>query len=266
MDDDAAQFTGSIPQYYDTGLGPVIFMHYADVVAGLVADGSPQRILETAAGTGLSSRAIAIANPGVELIVTDLNTPMLELARAKLPEGTRVETADAQALPFDDASFDTVVCQFGVMFLPDLAAGFREARRVLRSGGRFVFSVWDSHARNRFAAVVNGVITAHFPTDTPPFYRVPFAMSPVDPLRELAQDAGFGGVTIKVVPHLTSVPSWDAFADGLILGNPVSDQIRSRGGDSDAIRHDVIAALVSEFGAAPATMPIQALFYAAEAQ
>ena len=115
MDDDAAQFTGSIPQYYDTGLGPVIFTHYADVVAGLVADGSPQRILETAAGTGLSSRAIAIANPGAELIVTDLNAPMLEFARAKLPEGTRVETADAQALPFDDASFDTVVCQFGVM-------------------------------------------------------------------------------------------------------------------------------------------------------
>ncbi len=266
MDDDAAQFTGSIPQYYDTGLGPVIFTHYADVVAGLVADGSPQRILETAAGTGLSSRAIAIANPGAELIVTDLNAPMLEFARAKLPEGTRVETADAQALPFDDASFDTVVCQFGVMFLPDLAAGFREARRVLRPGGRFVFSVWDSHARNRFAAVVNAVIAAHFPVDTPPFYRVPFAMSAVDPLRELAQDTGFGGVTIQVVPHLTAVPSWDAFAGGLILGNPVSDQIRSRGGDLDAVTHDVIAALVSEFGAAPATMPIQALFYAAEAR
>lgn len=266
MVDDAAQFTGSIPQHYDAGLGPVIFTHYAEVVAGLVADRSPQRILETAAGTGISSQAIASKNPAAELIVTDLNAPMLEFARAKLPEGTRVETADAQALPFDDASFDTVVCQFGIMFLPDLAAGFREARRVLGPGGRYVFSVWDSHARNHFGAVVNGVITAHFPTDTPPFYRVPYAMSPVDPLRELAQDTGFSRVTVHVVPHDTPVPSWDDFADGLVLGNPVSDQIRSRGGDLDAVRRDAIAVLTSEFGAAPTTMPIQAIFYVAEAR
>jgi SAM-dependent methyltransferase len=264
MVDDAAQFTGSIPQHYDAGLGPVIFTHYADVIAALVADGTPQRILETAAGTGISSRAIATTNPGAELIVTDLNAPMLEFARAKLPADTRVETADAQALPFDDARFDTVVCQFGIMFLPDLAAGFREARRVLGSGGRYVFSVWDSHSRNRFAAMVNDVIAAHFPTDTPPFYRVPFGMSSVDPLRELAQDSGFGPVTVHVVPHDTPVPSWDDFANGLILGNPVSDQIRSRGGDPDVVRSDVIAALSSEFGAAPTTMPIQAIFYVAE--
>jgi SAM-dependent methyltransferase len=264
MVDDAAQFTGSIPQHYDAGLGPVIFTHYADVVAGLVADGSPRRILETAAGTGISSRAIARANPGAELTVTDLNAPMLEFARAKLPEGTRVETADAQALSFEDASFDTVVCQFGIMFLPDLAAGFREARRVLGQGGRYIFSVWDSHARNRFAAMVNDVIAAHFPTDTPPFHRVPFAMSPVDPLRELAQDTGFARITVHVVPHDTSVPSWDDFADGLILGNPVSDQIRNRGGDLDVVRTDVIAALTSEFGASPTTMPIQAIFHVAE--
>lgn len=266
MDDNAAQFTRSIPQHYDAGLGPVIFTHFADVLAELVADGSPARILETAAGTGISSAAIAVANPNAELVVTDLNGPMLEFARPKLPASARVETADAQALPFDDAAFDTVACQFGIMFLPDLAAGFREARRVLTPDGRFIFSVWDSHAKNRFAALTDGVITSHFPADPPPFYRVPFSRAEVDPLRDLAQESGFGEITIQVVPYDTTVPSWDSFADGLILGNPVSDQIRDRGGDLEAVKRDTIAELEAAFGASPTTMPIQAIFYVAKAR
>lgn len=265
MDENAAQFTGSIPQYYDSGLGPVLFAHYADVVADLVAAGSPRRILETAAGTGISSAAIARANPDAELVVTDLNGPMLEFATAKLPADTRVQPADAQDLPFDDGSFDTVVCQFGIMFFPDLETGFAEARRVLADGGRFVFSVWDSHARNRFAALTDGVITAHFPENPPPFYRIPFSRSAVDPLRELAQDTGFSHVDVHVRPHAAAVLSWDDFADGLIRGNPVADQIRDRGGSLDDVTRDTIAALQAEFGAAPTTVPLQTLFYVARA-
>jgi len=265
MADDAAQFTGSIPQYYDSGLGPVLFAHYAEVLAELVAAGAPRRILETAAGTGISSAAISRATPDADFVVTDLNAPMLEFARQKLPDGTRIEPADAQELPFDDASFDTVACQFGIMFLPELANGFREARRVLDIGGRYIFSVWDSHAKNPFAAFADRVITSHFPDDPPPFYRVPFGRSEVDPLRLLIQDEGFGEVTVHVVPHESAVGSWTDFADGLILGNPVSDQIRERGGDLDAIKADAVAAFSQEYGDAPATVPIQAIFYVAQA-
>jgi SAM-dependent methyltransferase len=261
--DDAAGFLGSIPHHYDTGLGPVIFEHYAEVLARLVASTGARRILETAAGTGISSAALLRHNPQAELVVTDLNAPMLEIARTKLPAATQVQVADAQDLPFETGHFEAVVCQFGVMFYPDLGAGFREARRVLSPEGTFVFSVWDAHAQNPFAAVADALLADAFPDDKPSFYRVPFGRSDVDPLRRLAQECDFGAYSVDVVPHEALVSSWTDFATGLILGNPVADQIRSRGGDPAAVQAAAVRALEAEFGPAPTTMPIQALFHRA---
>ncbi|MFP3466391.1 class I SAM-dependent methyltransferase [Leifsonia sp. SIMBA_070] len=257
--DDSTRFSGSVPEHYDTGLGPVLFQHYADVLGEEVALSRPHRILETAAGTGISSAAIAAHNPEAELVITDLNDGMLELARTKVPESTRIQVADAQALPFEEGSFDTVACQFGVMFLPDPAAGFSEARRVLAPGGVFLFSVWDSHANNRFAAIVDGLLRERFPDDPPPFYRVPFGMSDVEALRERAQAAGFGRVVIDVLPYETEVASWQGFADGLILGNPLADQVRSRSGDLPALIAATAGRLEAEYGRAPVAIPVQAI-------
>jgi len=263
VDDDATGFLGSIPEHYDSGLGPVIFRHYADVLGRAVAESRPRRILETAAGTGISSAAIADHSPDAELVISDLNDAMLQIARAKLPPATRVEVVDAQKLPFPDASFDVVACQFGIMFVPDLEAAFREARRVLAAGGVFHFSVWDSHAKNRFAAITDGLLTESFPDDPPPFYRVPFGLSDVNRLRDLAQSTGFGLVRIDVVPHAAPVASWADFADGLILGNPVADQLRRRSADLDALVRETAARLEREFGPAPTTTPVQTIFFRA---
>lgn len=260
MDDDATGFRGSIPEHYDAGLGPVLFVHYADLLGRAVALSTPRRILEVAAGTGISSAAIVEHNPDAELVVTDLNDAMLQVARRKLPAGTRFEVVDAQALPFDDAGFDVVACQFGIMFLPDPGAAFREARRVLAPDGVYVFSVWDSHDANRFAAIVDGLLRETFPDDPPPFYRVPFGMSDVDRLRRLAQESGFGRVSIEVMPHGAPVASWADFADGLILGNPVSDQVRARSGDTVALVAEASARLEAEYGPAPTTIPVQTIF------
>ena len=128
MKDDAAGFTGSIPEHYDQGLGPVIFVDYAADMAHRVAACAPTRILETAAGSGIVTRQLRDVLPiGVQLTATDLNAPMLDVARTKFQPGEQVEfkPADAMALPFEDGSFDAVVCQFGVMFFPD-----RQSRTV----------------------------------------------------------------------------------------------------------------------------------------
>lgn len=263
MDDDATRFQGSIPEFYDSGLGPVLFRHYADVLGAAVSSTAPRRILEVAAGTGISSAGIVAHNGGAELVLTDLNEAMLLRAAAKVPEGTRMQVADAQALPFEDGGFDAVVCQFGIMFVPDVGAAFREARRVLAPGGVFVLSVWDSHDRNRFAAIVDGLLAETFPDDPPPFYRVPFGMSDIDRLRRLAQDSGFGRLRIDVLPHDAPVASWRAFADGLIRGNPVSDQVRARSGDLDALVRTVAERLSAEYGPAPTTIPVQTILFRA---
>jgi SAM-dependent methyltransferase len=118
-----------IPQHYDQGLGPMIFVDYAADIARRVASSNPMRVLETAAGTGIVTRKLRDAlSKDARLTATDLNPPMLEIARAKFHAGEQVEfrPADAVALPFADGSFDAVMCQFGIMFFPDKAKSCSE--------------------------------------------------------------------------------------------------------------------------------------------
>jgi ubiquinone/menaquinone biosynthesis C-methylase UbiE len=150
-------FSGSIPEFYERHLVPLIFKPYARDLAMRVAKGNPQRVLEIAAGTGVVTRAlVALLSTTTQIVATDLNQPMLDHAKAQLAENRRIEwrMADAQALPFEDERFDAVVCQFGVMFFPDKVRAFKEARRVLKAGGRYHFNVWDKISENDFADTV----------------------------------------------------------------------------------------------------------------
>src|SRR5687767_7901925 len=137
-------FAGSIPEYYHRCLGPFLFEPYAEDLARRAQALRPRRILETAAGTGIVTAALARALPEAEIVATDLNPDMLRVAAAKV-DSPRVTfaPADAQSLPYPDAGFDLVVCQFGAMFFPDRVAAYREARRVLAPGGALLFNVWD---------------------------------------------------------------------------------------------------------------------------
>ena len=158
-------FAGSIPEIYDRFLVPLIFEPYAADLARRVAALAPRDVLETAAGTGVLTRALAAQlAPSTRIVATDLNQPMLDQA-ARRQQGGSVEwkQADALALPFDDRSFDVVACQFGVMFFPDKVQGYKEARRVLRPGGRFLFNVWDRIEENEFADVVTEALAERVP-------------------------------------------------------------------------------------------------------
>jgi len=77
--------------------------------------------------------------------------------------------ADAMQLPFERGAFDAVVCQFGVMFFPEKSKAFSETRRVLRSGGVFMFNVWDRIEENEFADTVTKALESLFPKDPPRF-------------------------------------------------------------------------------------------------
>src|SRR6187200_1004610 len=137
-------FTGSIPENYDRYMVPLIFEPFAADLARRAASLSPSAILEIAAGTGVVTRALAPKlSPGGSYVVTDLNQPMLDYAASRQAPDSRIKwrQADALALPFENAAFDLVCCQFGVMFFPDRGAGYMEAKRVLTPGGYFLFSV-----------------------------------------------------------------------------------------------------------------------------
>src|SRR4051812_41455355 len=171
MRDTDRQFAGSIPETYDRYLGPLLFEPYARDLAAKLAALAPARVLETAAGTGVATRALARALPtSAAIVATDLNRPMLDLAAARMETAEVTwQQADALALPFEEGTFDAVACQFGAMFFADKAAAYREARRVLRRGGRFVLSVWDQLESNELAHAVDEAVAAQFPEDPPRF-------------------------------------------------------------------------------------------------
>ena len=201
-----AAFAGSIPSLYEQYLGPLLFEPYAEETAGRLRGLTQGRILETAAGTGIVTRAMVGAlPPAVEIVATDLNQAMLDLAATRLqaPQVTWRQ-ADAQALPFEDAAFDAVVCQFGVMFFPDKGAGYREALRVLKPGGRFLCVVWDRLEANPVSKVVSDAVARLFPDDPPRFFeRVPFGYADPDRIRGELRQAGFEDAAIETVVNVS---------------------------------------------------------------
>lgn len=260
----ASQFVGNIPENYDKGLGPNIFHDYGEDLARRAGASAARSVLELAAGTGIVSRMLRDAlAPGTRLVVSDLNPPMLEVARAKFADGeVELTPADAMALPFEDAEFDLIVCQFGVMFFPDKIASYREAARVLRSGGRYIFNSWGPMAANPFSQVAHEATARFFPDNPPGFYRVPFSYHDPKVVKGDLAAAGWVNVEHQTIALQKTVADLSGFARGIVFGNPLIDEIRQRGGvDPD----DVMAAMIDEFrsrfGPEPLTMPLQATVF-----
>ena len=225
-------FAGSIPEIYDQYLVPLIFDSYARDLAERVAMASPRDVLETAAGTGVLTRAIASRLPAnARIVATDLNQPMLNHAKAQQARDGRIEwkQADALALPFADQSFDVVACQFGVMFFPDKVHGYKEARRVLKPGGQFLFNVWDKISENEFADVVTEALAAIFPSDPPRFMaRTPHGYHDVEQIRHELSGAGFVKVSSDAVEEKSRASSPLDPAIAYCQGTPLRNEIEAR--------------------------------------
>jgi len=256
MGTDDKLFAGSIPEVYDRFLVPLIFEPYARDLAERIARAEPRDILETAAGTGVLTRAIASRLPAhTRIVATDLNQPMLDQAAARQAPPDRVtwRQADALALPFEDRAFDVVACQFGVMFFPDRVKGYGEARRVLRPRGRFLFNVWDRISDNEFADVVTGALAMVFPQDPPLFMaRTPHGHHDVRKIREELAAAGFTDVSIETVDHRSRAPSPRDAAVAYCQGTPLRNEIVTRDASRlDAATTAATEALARRFGSGP---------------
>jgi ubiquinone/menaquinone biosynthesis C-methylase UbiE len=261
-------FAGSIPEIYDRFLVPLIFESYALDLAERLAKTDPRNVLETAAGTGVLTRAIASRLPGyVRVVATDLNQPMLHHATVRQSHDCRIEwrQADALALPFEDQSFDVVTCQFGAMFFPDKVQGYKEARRVLRPGGRFFFNVWDRISENEFADVVTQTLAALFPHDPPRFMaRTPHGYHDVERIREELNAAGFTNISVEAVDDSSKASSPRDPAIAYCQGTPLRNEIEARDASllEDATKR-VAEALAHRFGSGAVEGRIRAFVIAA---
>ena len=223
-------FAGSIPARYDRHLRSALFAPYAEEVAERVRAFIPGHVLETAAGTGVVTEALHHALPDAQIVATDLNPAMLEVAAQRVrSEKVIFEPADAQELRFADGTFDLVVCQFGVMFYPDKVRGNAEARRVLRIGGRYLLVIWDSPDRNPASRAVGEAVAALFPDDPPRFIeRTPFGYSDVARIEHDLLAAGFTDIELENVEKRSRARSGRDFAQGMCLGSPLRSEIEAR--------------------------------------
>jgi ubiquinone/menaquinone biosynthesis C-methylase UbiE len=261
-------FAGSIPEIYDRFLVPLIFEPYARDLAGRLARTAPRNVLETAAGTGVLTRAMAsILSANARIVATDLNQPMLDRAAARQSGDGRIEwkQADALALPFTDQSFDAVACQFGAMFFPDKVLAYKEVRRVLRPKGRFLFNVWGPISDNEFADTVTDALAVLFPHDPPRFMaRTPHGYHDVERIRQELDAAGFTAVSIDTVDHQSKAPSPREPAIAYCQGTPLRNEIEARDASGlETATEQATEALARRFGTGAIEGRIQALVISA---
>lgn len=256
-------FAGSIPENYDRHVVPLIFEPFAEDLARRAAALSPGAVLETAAGTGVVTRALAPRlAPDACYVVTDLNLPMLDHAASRQPPDDRISwrRADALALPFAEASFDLVCCQFGAMFFPDRPAAYREARRVLKPGGHFLFSVWDRIEENIFAHDVTMALARIFPDDPPRFLaRTPHGYHDAALIRDDLEAAGFSRVTIDTRAEQSRAASPRHPAVAYCQGTLLRNEIEAReAGKLQAATEYATSAIADRHGSGEVSAKIQA--------
>lgn len=253
-------FTGSVPQGYEDGLGPVLFEPFAVEMAGRIKPGA--HVLELASGTGrLTRHLIPVAG---SLVASDYSHEMLEIARKKLPDSD-FHLVDAKEIPFPDHVFDTVVCQFGVMFFPDKVTAFREVKRVLRKGGNFLFSVWGELAGNPWADTSREVLRDLFEGGLhPESQENPFDYCDAAVIEKDLAAAGFGTVRFEVVRLPMEVASVESFVTGLAKGSPLAATLEKKGmSDPTPFMTEVASRYRARFGHQPMRTTMEAIVVSA---
>ncbi len=253
MVDIAADFSGSMPEYYDTILGPAQLEAIATDLVRRLPVRPKGDVLELACGTGIvTQRLRERIDSTFRLVATDLSEPMLAYARNKVKGKIDWRLADAAALPFKDETFGAVVCSLGVMFVPEKRKFFSETRRVLLEGGTLLFTTWDRLELNPHAKAAAGLMEEMFPGDPEmQFTKIPYGFNDEAAIRRYLDDARFGDVRIDKVKIEAKAPSARAFATGQVRGTPRGALFEKRGVKLDEVVEKLAEALTRVGGSEP---------------
>lgn len=222
MSGDPGPFRVATPEFYDSLIGPILMEPHADDLARRLGGMEHGSVLEIAAGTGIVTRALdRVLPPRVSIVATDLSGDMIEVAN-RLTRSGRIswDVADAADLPYEERSFDAVLCQFGVMFFPDRLAAFKEARRVLRPGRPFIFNVWDRLQSNEVQWVIAVTLARMFPGHEALFEgRAAFSCHDAAALAVECREAGFEVVESVTLNLAARAPSAISVARAFCWGS-----------------------------------------------
>ena len=267
MTSDSTAFTAqSVAEKYDRYLRPLLFQPFAEDIVSRIKEKNYNDVLEIACGTGSVTRHLRKVLPAnTKLVATDLHAEMIKVAADSLPnEIINWQTVDAQQMIFPDESFDLVVCQFGLMFMPDKMKAVSEIFRVLRKGGKFLFNTWDKIENNGVIYVGNQIICSYFPENPPSFYRVPFSLSQPDQIETMLVASGFKNIKVHDVSKEGVSPSAKEAAIGIIEGNPIYGRIVEKDPKLvDVIRNAVEQKIAEAYGDHPLKSPLKAWVFEA---
>lgn len=254
-------FVGSVPENYDRYLGQFVFEPYAKELTGRIRQSGVRAVLEIACGTGrVTSHLRKALSPDTRLVATDLNADMIAIARKMVPDqGIEWAVADALELPFEDGNFDVIVCQFGLMFVPDKARAMSEMYRVLRPGGQILLSTWDKLEYNPAFLLADQIVSKYFPEEPPIFFRIPFSLHDEKELASLFGRAGFKDHSISLVKDMGRSDSAGDAAMGMLEGTPIYSAINGRDPALlPVIKKELEEELGKKFGKSPMSSAMQA--------
>lgn len=252
MSKEVYKISGSDASSYEEYLGPLIFEPAARALLQHIVSFQPHSILEIACGTGRVTKHLRKNfPPAASLIATDINPDMLELAQQQLNDPfITFQLADAQQLPFADTSFDLVVNQFGLMFLPDKQGGVNEAFRVLKPGGHFVFTTWD-HAANMalFKLIIDETIVPLFKEEDVSRFYTPFALHDPDLLNSYFEQAGFKDHKAMLMKFRGHADSPKHIMNSYFFNHPLGRQVKEKAPSSfERVANEMEERLIQQFG------------------
>ena len=219
-------FTGTIPQNYHKYLAPFLYEPFAEDLGGRLHFSKPANVLEIACGTGNATRHILLTLPAIgSVIATDISIDMISVGQKEMEDSRLTwQETDAHELPFDDETFDHVICQFGFMFFEDRLKVMKEVFRVLQPQGKLIFNTWDDLEKNTGPALLNDIMQETFGDDAPDFFeKGPFSFHDKDEIVELLDKAGFSDTKIELVAKTNNTCDERTFIKGFMEGTQLNE-------------------------------------------
>jgi ubiquinone/menaquinone biosynthesis C-methylase UbiE len=266
MQKSALPFSGTVPQNYDDLLGPFLFEPYALELVQRVVHSGAKDILELACGTGRVTKHLVDNIPkGSYLTATDLNPDMLAIAKTRVSGSTlRWEKVDMTAIPYLNSSYDLIICQFGLMLVPDKIKALAEIFRVLRPGGKLIFSVWSKIENNQVWDISSKIFNSFFGETAWDIYQGPFSMHDSQTGINLLKHAGFEKIKVDDVLIMAETTDADIAAKGFIQGLPIAGLAGERGADLlPEIQEKLRTELIKKLGDRPLKSSLDAWVFEA---
>lgn len=260
-------FGGLIPENYEKYLGPFLFEPYGLDIKERVASGNYESVVELACGTGRVTKYLREALPdSSRLTATDINPDMLSLAREKVPhEKIEWKQADMQEIPFSDSLFDLAVSQFGIMFVPDKTKAYKEIYRILKPGGKLLFSSWDRFENNSFFTDMNMILEKYMKDIPVPFHRMPFSYFDNEEIKNHLKEAGFKNIKISVLEKDGIITKAEHAAKGITNGTPLYTAMMEMDPDLlGKVENELTEMMKKNYGTDPMKCRLRAIIIEAE--